>query len=116
MLMIGAFLGWQGAAFALFAGAAQGLVVAIYGLLAGKRLAPEPPPDEAPQAESDEHREPGSKRTAELEPPSEPPAAWVGHMKLPFGPFLALGALEYLFFGDTLLGAWLGLFENVFSG
>lgn len=103
MLMIGAFLGWQGAAFALFAGAAQGLVVAIYGLLAGKRLAPEPPPDEAPEVE------------AEVEPPSEPPAAWVGHMKLPFGPFLALGALEYLFFGDTLLGTWLGLFENAFS-
>jgi len=105
MLMIGAFLGWQGAAFALFAGAAQGLVVAVYGLLAGKRLAPEPPKDEAP-AEA----EAAPPDAAEDQPPSEPPAAWVGHMKLPFGPFLALGALEYLFFGDSLFDAWLGLF------
>jgi prepilin signal peptidase PulO-like enzyme (type II secretory pathway) len=26
--------------------------------------------------------------------------------RVPFGPFLALGAIEYLFFGAALLDAW----------
>ncbi|HMI91704.1 MAG TPA: prepilin peptidase, partial [Polyangiales bacterium] len=42
LLMIGAFLGWQGALFALFAGAAQGLVAAVVAMLRGKLKPPEP--------------------------------------------------------------------------
>jgi hypothetical protein len=42
---------------------------------------------------------------------SEPPPAWIGHLKLPFGPFLALGALEHLFYGDVLIDKWLELSE-----
>jgi prepilin signal peptidase PulO-like enzyme (type II secretory pathway) len=30
---------------------------------------------------------------------------------VPFGPFIALGALEFLFFGEVLVDAYLGLFE-----
>ena len=33
-------------------------------------------------------------------------------MKLPFGPFLALGALEYLFFGDVAVDAWFRLVQG----
>ena len=36
--------------------------------------------------------------------PSEAPSR-LGLVKLPFGPFLALGALEYLLAGDAIL-AW----------
>jgi len=32
-------------------------------------------------------------------------------MKVPFGPFLALGALEFLFFGDLLIERYLALFH-----
>src|SRR5262249_50893713 len=106
LMMIGAFLGWQGAAFALFAGAAQGLTVAAYGLLTGKKLAPEPPDEEEDGA--DELDEQGELAQHQ----ADPPPRWLGHLKLPFGPFLALGALEYLFFGDTLVGAWLRVMET----
>ena len=104
LLMIGAFIGWQGAAFSLFAGAAQGLAVTLFALATGRRLAPQLA-SEAP-GEDEEH--PAEQEGAEAEP-SDPPPSWVGHLKLPFGPFLALGALEYLFFGDPLVEAWLGL-------
>lgn len=101
MLMIGAFLGWRGAAFSLFAGAAQGIVVAAYGLLTGTPLGPDL---DALDAEEEDEDEP-----EEDEEDSEPPPSWAGHIKLPFGPFLALGALEYLLFGDALIEAWFGL-------
>ena len=39
----------------------------------------------------------------------DPPPKWIGHHKLPFGPFLALGALEHLFFGDRLIELWMRL-------
>jgi hypothetical protein len=80
-------------------------------LLAGQKLAPEPPADgEAPNEAKDQ-------AGAEQAPPedSELPPAWVGHRKLPFGPFLALGALEYLFFGPPLVALWLDLFARLFS-
>jgi prepilin signal peptidase PulO-like enzyme (type II secretory pathway) len=32
-------------------------------------------------------------------------------MMIPFGPFLALGALEFLFFGERLIDAYFGMFE-----
>jgi leader peptidase (prepilin peptidase) / N-methyltransferase len=99
LLMIGAFIGWQGAAFSLFAGAAQGLVVAVIALLAGKRWRAPPPP----QSSASEPQSPTD---------GDPPPAWAGHLKLPFGPFLALAALEYLFFGDALIEVWLRFMEG----
>jgi leader peptidase (prepilin peptidase) / N-methyltransferase len=121
LMMIGAFIGWQGAAFALFAGAAQGLAVAIFALLTGRKLVPDvgsdagrasaaPEPaanDDAPAAPDDEDADGAAYGD------SDPPPAWVGHLKLPFGPFLALGALEYLFFGDVLVQAWLELAARI---
>jgi leader peptidase (prepilin peptidase)/N-methyltransferase len=106
LLMIGAFLGWQGAAFALFAGAAQGLVAAGVAFVANRGKPPAPPPAErepplAPQSDADLARE-----EDELD---DPPPTWIGHHKLPFGPFLALGALEHLFFGDRLTELWMRL-------
>jgi hypothetical protein len=41
----------------------------------------------------------------------EPGPEYWGHVKLPFGPFLALGALEFLFFGDAAIDTWLRLFS-----
>jgi leader peptidase (prepilin peptidase)/N-methyltransferase len=124
LLMIGAFIGWQGAAFALFAGAAQGLAVALFALLTGRKLTPAPASDrvsarDAPPpdtAAASAHAEPAPSDEDEdgaAYGDSEPPPSWIGHLKLPFGPFLALGALEYLFFGDVLVPAWLELAARV---
>jgi leader peptidase (prepilin peptidase)/N-methyltransferase len=115
LLMIGAFLGWQGAVFAVFAGAAQGLLTfamtRVTELVAGTgsdvadeaHVEPTPSGDEpaAPAAESDESAY-----------DDEPPAKYWGHKKLPFGPFLALGALEFLFFGEPLVDAWFRLIQG----
>ena len=104
LLMIGAFLGWQGAAFALFAGAAQGLLAAGVAFVVnrGKPAAPpaqpQPPPKPATESEP-----------AEEDELDDPPPTWIGHHKLPFGPFLALGALEHLFFGERLTELWMRL-------
>jgi leader peptidase (prepilin peptidase)/N-methyltransferase len=120
LLMIGAFIGWQGAAFSLFAGAAQGLLVAAYALLTGKKLGPELD-DDSEEEDGDEEAPGEASASGEAQPASadlharedDPPARWIGHLKLPFGPFLALGALEYLFFGDRLVALWLDLVQRV---
>jgi leader peptidase (prepilin peptidase) / N-methyltransferase len=106
LLMIGAFVGWQGVAFALFAGSAQGLIVAGVGMAFGKKLTPEPDERGHEHEGDDEDKGEGADD-------DEPPPRWVGHRKLPFGPFLSLGALEYLFFGDVLVPAWLDLTQRI---
>jgi leader peptidase (prepilin peptidase)/N-methyltransferase len=122
LLMIGAFLGWQGALFAIFAGAAQGLLTYVMTRITGLRL-----PDGSGEADSEEPSAPaadsGSQEPAQAAVAHDaaapvaalaaegaaaheaPPSYW-GHLKLPFGPFLALGALEYLFFGESAIEAW----------
>jgi len=46
---------------------------------------------------------------SDLASPNDLPPNYWGHLKLPFGPFLALGALEYLFFGEQLVDLWMRL-------
>ena len=61
---IGAFLGWRGVLFSIFAGSVIGSVVGLATLLIGKRV-------------------------------------WSA--KLPFGPYLAFGALTWMFFGEKFV-------------
>jgi len=61
---IGAFLGWRGVLFSIFAGSVVGSVVGLATLLIGKRV-------------------------------------WSA--KLPFGPYLAFGALTWMFFGEKFV-------------
>jgi len=102
--MLGAFLGIRGVMFALFAGALQGLIAGTAMVVLrrrGGRLEAEPVFEEEVDEET-----------------GEAPAADPRMLKarVPFGPFLALGAIEYLFFGPALLDAWsaaaAGLFGN----
>jgi leader peptidase (prepilin peptidase)/N-methyltransferase len=92
--MIGAFLLAKGAMFALFAGAFQGLIAGSILVLWRRRTGVAPPPP-VPDEELDEEgfeREPDSRfRKA----------------RVPFGPFLAMGAIEYLFIGESLLALYL---------
>ena len=61
---IGAFLGWRGVLFSIFAGSVAGSIVGLGTLLIGKRV-------------------------------------WSA--KLPFGPYLAFGALIWMFFGEKFI-------------
>jgi len=61
---IGAFLGWRGVLFSIFAGSVVGSLVGLATLIVGKRV-------------------------------------WSA--KLPFGPYLAFGALTWMFFGESFV-------------
>ncbi|NOY93098.1 MAG: prepilin peptidase [Deltaproteobacteria bacterium] len=112
LMAIGAFLGWRGALFSLIAGAFQGVAVTLGSMLAGRPLGP---PDAEETAEDDDAEpgeiapspttEPGEPLEGEHEEDEEEP------LKIPFGPFLALGALEFFFFGDLLIERYLALFQ-----
>jgi leader peptidase (prepilin peptidase)/N-methyltransferase len=98
LLMIGAFLGWRGALFSVVAGSLQGLVFAAFALVTGRKLTPD----------IDERVIDGEL----IESPEEADTSRVGQLKLPFGPFLALGALEYLLAGDAILSWYFGLLQR----
>lgn len=98
LLMIGAFLGWKGAIFSVVAGSVQGLVFAAFALVSGRKLTPD----------IEERVIDGEV----IEAPEEREASRVGVLKLPFGPFLALGALEYLLAGDTILSWYFDLLQR----
>jgi len=115
LALAGAWFGWPGAVFALLAGAMQGTVVTIAVLLARGRI-------EEPEAVRREREElqrelqglTGEARSAleqELanDPIASEPGEGIGKARIPFGPFLALATLEYLFFGDFLVDRYLGL-------
>jgi len=104
--MIGAFLGWQSLPFVFFFASTQGLVFAL-GAAVYEKLGPgqkvllrgvhkpeyweDPVPgeqtDPAPEAEASEE-----------DPDAEEEG--FGKLGIPFGPFLGLAAIEYLFFGS----------------
>jgi leader peptidase (prepilin peptidase)/N-methyltransferase len=114
LMMIGAFVGWKGVLFALVAGSAQGLLVALVALATGKRIGPAPS-DDAAAAEStgSEDGIPGDgEAPAESESDSESDEQIASRLKVPFGPFLALGALEFLFFGPWVLDRYFALFAG----
>ncbi|MBI5514799.1 MAG: prepilin peptidase [Deltaproteobacteria bacterium] len=93
LAMIGALEGPSGVLFALSFGALQGLGAVLLSQVTGWRLGPEP--EEAPAESPAESPEPGSLQA-----------------EIPFGPFLGLAALEYLFGGDRLVEAWLALLRG----
>ncbi|HEX7478973.1 MAG TPA: prepilin peptidase [Polyangiales bacterium] len=123
LMMIGAFVGWQGALFAVFAGAAQGLLAFIISKVTGLEIGGGAHEEESDQDEAG--LPPTAAATSGMAEPAadaheadallddEPAPQYWGHFKVPFGPFLALGALEYLFFGEQLTHAWLALVERL---
>lgn len=106
LAMIGAYMGYMSLPFVLLAASLQGLALSVPLLIFGK--GPGKPPWEAQStpeptvAPLNENGEPSTQPIAETGAPSEQTAANVGQVAVPFGPFLALGALEWLFFGDTV--------------
>jgi leader peptidase (prepilin peptidase)/N-methyltransferase len=112
MMLAGAWFGWLGMAFVLFAGAVQGTLGAIVILLAKGRI-DEPEAVTADReelqkaaAEGDEE----AKRALEEDPLAQPQGEGLGQARLPFGPFLILGVLEFLLAGDRVVAWYQGLF------
>lgn len=111
VMLAGAWFGWQGAAFALLAGAVQATFAALAVFLARGRI-------DEPEAVIRERKElqelldsvEGEER-AELEreiardPLAYEPEAGLGKARLAFGPFLALATVEYMLFGEVIAQA-----------
>jgi len=95
--VFGAFLGIEGTLFALFAGAVQGLVVGSIMVLVRRRGGA----DREPAFEEDGPDEASDGRFRKA--------------RVPFGPFLALGAIEYFFVGRWLLDAYTGGVLTIFG-
>lgn len=93
MAMVGAFLGWQSLFFIFLAASLQGLVLAGFAVLLGGK--------QHTASES------GIFRNEVLEEVQNEDAPNVelstGKLALPFGPFIALSAVEYVFLGHWIL-------------
>lgn len=120
MLLAGAWFGWQGAVFALFAGAIQATAAALLVLLLKGRIdEPEAVIREREAlnqailaARGDARLE--LERERDLDPVMRAPEASLGKARIPFGPFLALATLEYLLFAKAGLDLFLeSLFPSV---
>lgn len=102
-LLAGAWLGWQGAVFALFAGAVQATVITLCVYLVHGKI--EEPEEVVREREAMHQRlalATGDdrallEREMELDPVMRPPEAGLAKARTPFGPFLALATLEYVF-------------------
>lgn len=104
LAVVGAVLGWKALPFALFIAALAGVAVSVPLLLWTRRHTPPtvaaattPPNDSTGDAaappRSDAAGAEGDRDAPHLDP--------LRYAQIPFGPYLALGALFYLFFFDT---------------
>jgi leader peptidase (prepilin peptidase)/N-methyltransferase len=108
LALSGAWFGWFGVVFVLFAGALQGTLVAMTVLLTKGKL-------EEPEAVREERRawqeaieaaEGAEREALERELAADPighePGEGLGQARLAFGPFLVLACLELLLFQEPL--------------
>lgn len=100
--MIGAFLGIRGALFALFVAAIQGLIIGSFLVVVRTRTGRGP----KPILDENEVDENGRDILA---------GAGFHKARVPFGPFLALGAIEYVFFGDLLIDLYSTYSARIFG-
>ena len=106
LALAGAWFGWQGAVFVLFAGAIQGSIYALVTRVLGIE-------SELPASVKEDHAE-LEKAAAEGDEEAkqalldDPLAEQHAGSRMPFGPFLILGCLELLFASEWI-GAKIGL-------
>jgi leader peptidase (prepilin peptidase)/N-methyltransferase len=112
VMLSGAWFGWRGALFAVFAGALQATLAAICVLLVrGKIEEPEAVRTDREAlrraaAEGDEE----AKQALEEDPLALEPEDGFMAARMPFGPFLCLATLEWMLAGDWIQArvSWLG--------
>ena len=104
VMLAGAWFGWPGAAFAVFAGALQATIAA--GIILAVRGKIEEP--EAVRADREELQRAAdggdleARKALDDDPLGTPPEEGVMAARLPFGPFLCLAAIEWLLAGDWI--------------
>jgi leader peptidase (prepilin peptidase)/N-methyltransferase len=98
LAMIAALTGWKGALFALVAGAAQGILVNTPILVYKRRKSSgaSAPPAGTPGGET----APAAQKT-------------ILRTQVPFGPMLALGALEFVLWGDRIIGVYIAAADRI---
>lgn len=104
LAMIGALLGPAGVLFSLSVGSLQGIIATVVSKLTGWRLGPEHAWDE--DQSQDSQTEQPSEHPSQTEDPG------LMRTRIPFGPFLALGAIEYLMGAD----AWIAEYLRIATG
>jgi leader peptidase (prepilin peptidase)/N-methyltransferase len=110
LAMLGAWLGWRSLLFIVLFASLQGVLASVILVLAGVKLRP-PLPEEDELEQDGEAASPPDGLPAS--PPGEPgdePEEEVGFFSaaIPFGPFLALAAIEYLFLAEWFFGLLTG--------
>jgi len=111
VMLAGAWFGWPGAAFAVFAGAVQATLAALVLFVAkGKLEEPEAvrADREALQRASAEGDVEARDALAE-DPLGTAPEAGLMAARLPFGPFLCIAIVEWMLAGDAIRDRLLGL-------
>jgi leader peptidase (prepilin peptidase) / N-methyltransferase len=111
MMMTGAFFGWPGALFVLFGGALQGTIgaIVIY-VLRGKIEEPA-----AVVADREELKRLAAEGDDEAkviladDPLANAPEDGLGKARMPFGPFLILAFLEFLFAGSWFFRSYMSV-------
>jgi len=113
-MLAGAWFGWPGALFALLAGAVQGTIAAVVVFVTqGKIEEPEAVKKEreeilaAIEATEDPEERQALQDELDRDPVGREPGEGLGLSRLPFGPFLVLGTIEYLIFGRALMNEYL---------
>lgn len=104
LAMVGAFLGWQGTLGTLVIASMVGSVVGI-GMILYFRYAGSEEDKEEAVAEPEAQEATGEKINSDEEITLE------GHY-LPFGPYLALGAIIYLFIGPQIIDSYFSIIET----
>lgn len=95
LAIIGALFGWKAVFFSLFGGSLLGSVIGITAILIVRARGPQEAALEGGEAPSDAPSEVGDG--AEPIPGEEDDAVSLRHVEVPFGPFLAMAAMIYLF-------------------
>lgn len=106
MGFIGAFLGWQSLGFVLLAGSIQGLLFAL--IFRRSFAVAEIPPDPLDVAENSSELPTTDENAHASQAETE---TSFSQLAVPFGPFLSLGAIEFLFFRHDIM-AWMATLVN----
>ena len=114
MIMVGACLGWECLPFIFLAASLQGIIAAVIAIALGKRQQTEtqnglfrnevisdlqPETADAPTSDA---AEPQSETNESSEENADQDEIDTGKLAVPFGPFIALAAIEYAFLGQIL--------------